>query len=263
MGLGRKKFDLCLVLIWPIIAALGSFALNAGLVVSMLLFLGAPVAYLSFKYPRYIKKVALFAAILSVPVGIIVDHIMQQTGGWLTYSIFGSFRIFDYVIVDQIVWVFLWVYFVGIFYEVFIDQHKNVAPISSKIKPFAIFMAVMLGLFVVAHFFSPALLNIDYFYLKLGVIGMIPLIVGLFKIPEVFGGILRAGVYFFILSLVYELTALSLGQWSFPAENQFIGIVKILGISFPFEELFFWIIIGAVAVTAYYKLFAENGDNSR
>ena len=188
---------------------------------------------------------------------------MEQTGGWLTYSIFGSFRLFDYVIVDQIVWVFLYVYFVGLFYEVFIDQHKTVGTIPSKFKPFAIFMSVILGLFVLTHYFSPALLNIDYFYLKLGLIGMIPLVIGLFKIPEAFGGILRAGVYFFILSLVYELTALSLGQWSFPAENQFIGVVQVFGIRFPFEELFFWIIIGAVAVVAYYKLVAENGEKGR
>lgn len=253
-----KKLDLVLILIWPIAAALISFAIEAGLVTSMLLFLGVPAVYLSFKCPQYIRKVALFSLILSIPTAIIADHIMQQTGGWLTYSVFGSFRLFDYVIVDQIVWVFLYVYFVGIFYESFIDRHKIVSSTSSKFKPFAIFMAIVLGLFVVAHFFSPALLNINYFYLKLGLVGMIPLIIGLFKMPEVYGGILRAGVYFFVLSLIYELTALSLGQWSFPAKNQFIGIVQILGISFPFEELFFWIIIGAVAVATYYRLIAED-----
>lgn len=67
-----------------------------------------------------------------------------------------------------------------------------------------------------------------------------------------------AAFYFFFFSLVYELTALTLGQWSFPAENQFIGFVEFLGLRFPLEEFIFWIMLGTSATLVLYEFFNDD-----
>jgi len=45
--------------------------------------------------------------------------------------------------------------------------------------------------------------------------------------------------------------------WEFPSEGKFIGWVSFLGASFPLEELFFWIILGAPATLSWFVLFGE------
>jgi len=69
---------------------------------------------------------------------------------------------------------------------------------------------------------------------------------------------LKATAYFFYFNIIYELTALKLGWWYFPKNNQFLGEVTMLGLSFPVEELFFFIIFGAAAVLATFELFDED-----
>ena len=67
-----------------------------------------------------------------------------------------------------------------------------------------------------------------------------------------------AGVHLqrFLLFLVYELTALKLGQWVFLGE--YIGGVEIFNSQFPFEEFFFWIMISSATCLSYYEIFVDD-----
>lgn len=247
-------------MLWPIAAAVLSFAFQAGMFASMLLFLAAPVIYLSYRYPQFIKKIALFSFVTSIPISIVTDYVMAKTDSWLLpHSVFGSLRLFNYATVDQAIWLFLYVYFVAIFYEVFLDQDIKEKIVYPRLKFLAILMFSILGIFVIAYVFNPSILNIDYFYLKFGLIFVVlPIIVGLWRIPIVYQKIAMASSYFVMWSLIYELTALSLNQWFFPDKNQFIGFINILGIRFPIEEFIFWILLGAMTTLFYYELFDDD-----
>ena len=86
---------------------------------------------------------------------------------------------------------------------------------------------------------------------------LIPTVVELFRRPTLLPKLLVVGLYFAYLTICYELTALKLGWWVFPG-FQYIGMVSILGINFPFEEFFFWILLFAVGILAYYEPFDDD-----
>ncbi|KKR09755.1 MAG: hypothetical protein UT37_C0011G0012 [Parcubacteria group bacterium GW2011_GWA2_39_18] len=244
------------LIVWPIVASLISFLVRADVMVSMLLFLGAPAAYLSIRKPSCIKMAAIFSAIASVPLAIIIDYVMELTGGWfLPYSIFGNFRLFGYVSIEQLIWLFLYFYLVAMFYENFLDEHCTHQLFGPAVKYFAGILFAPFGLFLVVLFTKPELLNIHYFYLKIGFVLVLPMIILiLFKFPNFYAKFFWAGIYFFFLSLIYEITALLLGQWTFPAKHQLIGYVNLGIVEFPLEEFVFWITLGAVGVAFYYAL---------
>ncbi len=254
------KKDLIIILLWPIVASLLSFAVAANVLVSTLFFFGLPAVYLSYRKRKFIKKITLFSLISSVPIAIIADYVMEHTGGWfLPYSVFGSFRLFGYVTLEQIIWLFLFIYFVAIFYEVFLDRECTPKLYYPGIKYWLIILLSVFGVFLLAYIFKPTLLHINYFYLKLGIIGaVLPLTLILFNFSGLFKKIIKTGMYFSFLSLIYEITALSLGQWTFPAENQFVGFIQILNFKFPLEEFLFWIVLGSMATVSYYEFFDED-----
>ena len=56
-----KKRDLIFIILWPAIASVLSFALNANTFVSTLLFFAVPSAYLSYLNRHCIKMVSVFS----------------------------------------------------------------------------------------------------------------------------------------------------------------------------------------------------------
>jgi len=88
-------------------------------------------------------------------------------------------------------------------------------------------------------------------------LALLPFLFALLRFPDLYNALLIIGVYFAYLSFIYEVTALSLGQWTFPAANQFIGFVHVGGVTFPIEEFLFWIILGSLATLTYYRYFGE------
>lgn len=254
-----SKKHLLFILLWPIIAAVMSFLLKANTLVSTLLFFGVPAVYLSFLKKDCIKMVAAFAVIFGIPFAIILDYVMEITGGWfIPESVFDPFRLFGYVSVEQLIWLFLFIYVVGMFYEVFFDKKCTHELYMPKLK-YAIFGAVALfGAFIIMHLTKHELLEINFFYLKFGIVlALLPFLFALFRFPELHSALLVIGSYFAYLSVIYEVTALSLGQWTFPAANQFIGFVSIGNVMFPIEEFLFWILLGSLAALTYYRYFGE------
>src|SRR3989344_248725 len=144
------------LVIWPIAASVISFLLRADVMISMLLFLGVPAIYLSFLKPHCIKMAAIFSAIASVPMAIIIDYVMELTGGWfLPYSAFGDFRLFGYVTVEQIIWLFLYLYLVAMFYEVFLDKTCTHQLYTPAMKYFIAIFFVLFALFLAALLTAP------------------------------------------------------------------------------------------------------------
>jgi hypothetical protein len=60
--------------------------------------------------------------------------------------------------------------------------------------------------------------------------------------------------YFFYFNIIYEIVGLRLRWWDFPG-TQFVGHVSLFGVTFPFEEFFFWLVLGGFMVLSYFELF--------
>ncbi|MCK4588924.1 MAG: hypothetical protein KAT77_00650 [Nanoarchaeota archaeon] len=253
----RMKLDLVLLIIWPIIASLLSLLLRPNNLISILLFFGLPAVYLSFLAKKHIKKSLIFSLVIGIPFTIIIDYIANLTKTWDAPTLFG-FKIFNHIIIEDLIWGIVWVYFILIFYEYFLDQHVTKKNYNKNLKYLIIFLLILSVLFFFFLIINPLLLHIPYFYLVMGILViLLPLIFVLFEFPVLLTKFLKTGAYFFFLSFAYEITALKLGWWDFPG-TEFIGWVEFLGLRFPFEELFFWIILGAMAVLAWYEFFDDD-----
>lgn len=258
--MGKKEritIDFVLLLIWPIIASIISLVLKPNYLISIFLFFGLPAVYLSYLAKKHIKKSLIFSLIFGLIFGIIIDYIASLTKTWSVISLF-SFKLFNHVLIEDLIWGVVWIYFILMFYEYFLDQHVTKENYNKNMKYLIIILLSLLVLFFFFLLTSPTLLNIPYFYLTLGIIFIfLPLIFFILKFPRLITKFFKAGAYFFFLSFTYEITALKLGWWAFPG-TQFIGWVEFLGLKFPFEELFFWIMLGAMAALAWYEFFDDD-----
>ncbi|HLC73573.1 MAG TPA: hypothetical protein VJH20_02970 [Candidatus Nanoarchaeia archaeon] len=252
----KKKIDLIILLLYPAFASLISIIFEVNTFFSILVFFGIPSLFLSLKLRKYILKNIYVSAIAGIFFLPIIDYIAHITKTWFIPSMF-DFRILGQISIEFFLFATLNVYFVVAFYQYFLEEH--LISKSNKNMKYLVFIIVgLLILFPLLFVFNPIYLQIPYFYLIFGAISiLIPIILVLLKFPILYAKFFKAAAYFFFLSITYEITALKLGLWEFPG-NQFIGWVEIFGVRFPFEELFFWIILGAMAVLSYYEFFDDD-----
>ncbi|MBI3036072.1 hypothetical protein HYY71_07170 [Candidatus Woesearchaeota archaeon] len=247
--------------LYPIFASLLSFYFKANAFFSILVFLALPSLVLSFLNKNLIKKSALFSAVLGIPLTIITDYLAETSGGWLFPESAFTFRLFGAVTIDGLVFGYLYVYFIIMYYEYFVNRKQKDELFYPNLKYLAIGCLTLFTLFLLIFIYNPLILKINYIYLKMGMILIIlPVCAILLMRPNLVAKFFKAGLYFFWFSLIYEITALKLGQWTFPGK-QYLGLISLFGVKFPLEELFFWIMLGAVSVISFYELFDNNKNN--
>lgn len=253
----RKKIDLILLLIYPIIGVAVSHLLNINAFCSVLVFFGIPSFYLSIRAKKYSKKAAIFSILASLPLIIIIDYIAHSTGQWVIPNSILP-RVFQYVTIEVIIWAIFNCYFVIIFYEYFLDHHFTKKLVYPQMKYLVGLFLALFVLFLFVYNFSPLLLNIPYFYLCFGVAFiLIPIIIQFFARPKLITKFFETAAYFFYVTFLYEITALQLGWWGFPG-RKFIGWISIFDIKFPLEELIFWLLLLAMAMLTYYEFFDDD-----
>ncbi len=255
-----RRLNLVALVIYPIVASLVSFAVKADLFWSLILFYLVPSVYLSFLHPAAIKKSAVFSLLFGMPISVIVDYLAHLSGSWAMNhsSSWLGYQIFGFTSVEQVLWAALFSYLIIMFYEYFFDQEVDRTALAPGMRRLIISTALTIGLFFLVLGFNPELLNIDYFYLRSGLIlTLLPIVLVFMFLPRLSGKFLKTAAYFTIVNLIYELTALRLDQWSFPGK-QFIGRVTLLGQTFPLEELFFFISLSAMALLCYYEVFDDD-----
>jgi len=117
---------------------------------------------------------------------------------------------------------------------------------------------LLVVVFLLLYFLVPETLIIPYTYFGVLFIAMfIPIVVELFRHPKFLPKLLTIVVYCFFFALFYETVALKTGIWAFPG-NEYVGIISLFGVQFPFEEFFFFVLLFPIGILAYYKLF--DGD---
>jgi hypothetical protein len=252
-----KTGSIVFLVLYPILLFIFYFQFNLGTLSSVVLFYIVPSVYLSIQIPKSIKKSLIFALVCLIP-WVPIDYIAHLTGQWLVPSSVFPFKILGLVPIEDILWLFSLSYFTVIFYEYFLDKHNDKKIIRKKLKYLVALLFSIVIIFSFFYNFFHHLLYIPFFYFWCFlIIFFIPLIIDLFRKPYLISKFLPVGAYFFFLNLTYEVIALKLGWWSFPASD-FIGYVDILGIVFPFEEFFFWIILTSFATLCYYEFFDDD-----
>ncbi len=255
-----RFWNIIFFLVWPVAAVAISLIYGVSAFWSPFLFYGPLAILLSFCHRKYVARTALIS-LLGLPLMIVVDYIAEVTGTWLwplPASIF-PFTLFNYVSVEVLIWIYFHFFLVILFYEYFFDHHKKIKPaFTFRSSLFLRGVLVIFAVFVLLYLFFPSFVHIPYWYLIFGSLLLLPpIVLEEMRYPKVFLKIFKAGMYFLYLNLLYELTAIKLGWWSFPS-GQFIGQVSFFGIQFPFEEFFFWIVIFTMAILSFYEYFFDD-----
>lgn len=186
----------------------------------------------------------------------IFDYMAHVSNTWYVPSVIGI-RVLNSFPVDEIIWAFLYGYFIIAFYEHFFDKDREKNIFSYNTKYLFYIISSLLTLFGLFYFFNRELLVIKYFYISfICILFVIPTSIILYNHPHLFQKIILQGAYFFLLSIIYELTAVLLHHWYFWGKY-YIGFVELFSIRFPFEE-FLWLVLAVPAYLCIYEYFADD-----
>lgn len=259
MALVRKgTFDFLVVLGTIALAVPLSIYLKANFLTSTLFFFGLPSLYLLVRQKTQWKRIFTAAVLFGLLFGFLLDYLAELNNAWSwsgTDQLVFSQRILGVVNIDVMAWFFLWVFFLVIFYEHFLE-HDRKDTISPNYK-YALFLGlIVLAIIIATNVIRPTLLIFPYAYFVLGLLTLPPFVYVVSKKPVLLQKFLKAVLFFTSVYLVYEITAFNLGQWRFPGE--YIGMVRFGNVAFPFEELIFWIVLSSPIVLSYYELFVDD-----
>lgn len=224
---------------------------------SSIFFFILPASYLLYLKPRRIKRILTGSFLFGILFGFVFDFLAIFNKAWSepVEQLIFKFKILGIVPIDHIIWFFFWTMIILVFYEHFVE-HERSDKLSHNFK-YALFPSIIVLLITVLIFtFNENFLRFSYAYLLLGLAAVSPLLFVVFRYPLLLPKFFKVGLFFIFLFLVYELTAVKLGQWYFPGE--YIGHLKIIGLEFPFEEFLFWILLSSSAVLSYYEWLVDD-----
>lgn len=224
---------------------------------SSVFFFIIPSIYLLVSKPRSLKRIFTASLLFGLLFGFTFDFLAIVNKAWsepIGQLVF-PYKFFGIVPLDHLIWFFFWVFLIVVFYERFVEREVNNSISHNFIYALlpSIFALVAI---LILYFTIPNFLMFDYAYFWLGFFTLLPLAYLARKQPRLINKFLKIAPFFIFLFLVFELTAIKLGQWYFP--GQYIGSVTLFNLSFPFEEFFFWILMSSTVVLAYYELVVDD-----
>ena len=215
----------------------------------------SPILFLLSKHKHEKFKLVVFSIIVSLFMFSVIDVLAVAGNSWQVQQTI-PFRYLEYSYWENIIWSFGFGLFTILFYKHFSEADKNYK-INKKWKIMGLILVLYNGLLYTAYFLNKELLMFDYAYLFIGTVTVVPFLIFFYiKNSKIFFKLILVSIYVGIFSLIYELVAVYIGNWWFP--GKFIGLVSILGIKFPFEELVFWIVLTAPVLVAFYEFFIED-----
>lgn len=215
------------------------------------------VIYLGLRKKKNWKKLILASLIFGVLFGFALSFYAEATKSWSTNTPIFNYRVFGMSALEEILGQGIMALLVFTFYEHFFDNERK-----SKLNKRVIW-AILLGIFgslflILLHEYLPQKFStFEYPYVVVGTIAILPLIYILIKRPGFLPKLVLTGVYFFILWFVIEFQAVAYNYWLYP--GNYIGWVDILGVRYPFEELFYWMMLYAPTIIVYYEFSIDDG----
>ncbi len=252
-----KKIDIFFLIVSPLVATVISLYFKVNYITNIFLYFGLPALYLSVRNKHAIIKSTVFSLIMGVVAAFLIDYVATFSNSWLILSTVFHLRVLNIVPIEDIIWGFLVVYDTVMFYEHLLDKGRHNLK-DTKVKYLVILTIFLLIVFLLVYWFNPAVAYVKYFYFYAGIaVMLLPVVSYLSFFPRLISKFIKAGTYFFVVSVLYEFTGLYLNQWTFTGNN-FIGWVKILGLAIPFEEVFFYLILFNVCILSYYEFFYDD-----
>jgi hypothetical protein len=257
---GSKRADFLfllglLVVIWAYGITFAHTILGKPVIVALILCLSGSV-FLGLRQRKPWKKILIGALIFGVLAGFIFEFIQVSAGAYLmppTATILP--KVFGFLALDNVAGHTLMAIFTFTFYEHFVnrEQHDEVSPHM----PFALYPAIAVAVaLVVVHYMHPSALLIPYSYAYVGLAAIVLPIALVTVRPQYARDLIMMVPYFFFAYLLFEIIAVRYGWWVYPAKH-YIGRISLFGASFPFEELFFWMLFYAASLTSFYKIYLD------
>lgn len=248
----NKSIEKFILVAYFMLVAFTSAAFNFSYLFSTLLFFAIPSLYVTLKHPELFRTLATYAIAIGVPFVLIIDAIGVYNHAWWETSIFSQ-RIFGLVPFDTVLWAILYSYAITALYEYFFAQRKAVV-LSKNFWKFETGLLGALVIFLASFSFHREWFTVQYFYtVFVGVFYVLISLIGLVHKPAKFSRLWTQCLFFSILLLIGELGALAANHWGFSG-SQYLGMIHIANLSFPFEEMI-WILTGVPAfLYAYLQL---------
>lgn len=254
----NQKIDVAILALIPIAAFLLTMWMGTNLLITTVLFFGLPALYLSLRNRAIFIKSTIFALIFTLPLSFFVDVLAVLDQSWIVPHTVFPFKFFGVATVEVFIFSLLWSLFAILFYEHFFDRGKRGDRIDKKMRYLLYLFAFLIGLVAVAYGIDLSLIRVPYFFLVVGLVFVAPpVVVFLYHYPMFLKRFTVVGIYFFFVTILFEITALDAGQWIYPSEHV-IGYVELFGYRFPFEEFVFWVGLAAPSILAYYEFFADD-----
>lgn len=256
LKLSKRRTDFVVVAAILLFGVYASYTLQLPPLAGGILCLFLPSLYLMLREKKNLSKVGWAVLIFGAVFGFIFDFIVTFNRGWIVTRLVFNYRLFGfYPLFDDILGFMLMTLFIVVFYEHFLDDEKRPA-VSKNILYGLIPSCIVVVLLLVVYQLNPARLQISHVYLQTGVAAIIfPLVIG-WKNPRILRKMLMTAAFFFGVWFIIELVAVAQMDWIFPGE--YIGVVRIGGLTFPFEELLFWMLCYAATVVAYYEYLIDD-----
>jgi hypothetical protein len=253
-----RLLDLIISIGLVLLSVLLAVLLHLNFLTTTVLFFGLPSLYLIYRDPSHLKKATVAGLLFGVVWGFSFDYIAEfnHAWGWSTNTALAlPIHLFGVVSLDIMVWYFLWVFMIVLFYEYFADRNSPKKISSNALWSALVGIIVMIGVVGLSKI-DPNALHIPYPYFVLGILALIPFAYISYKRPKLWPRFIEIVPFFIFVYLAFELTALYLHLWGFA--GQYIGVVQVMGVSFPFEEMLFWIIASSAVTASYFEYFIDD-----
>jgi hypothetical protein len=256
-----KKIDMLVLIIFLLLGiAYSIFTKNLFIgkaVFAAAVFVFPPIIYLGIRGKKPWKKIVFSALIFGLLFGFFFEFIEEFNE---SYSVISRVfpKILGVVPVDNILGHTMMTFLTLVFYEHFVNQSKN-QKISNRGKIIAFISLLAIAVMTILFKYNPNLLRFNYSYLYMGSIAIIPPILLGIKKPQLIKDMSITSIYFFFLYLSTELLAVKYNWWAYG--GNYVGTVTLFDLSFPFEELFFWMLFYAASLISYYKIFIDRDDH--
>ncbi len=255
----RKTIDI-LVLLFLLVIAVFYAILTKDIFIGRSLFIVfiftvIPAIYLGIREKKNWKKIAVATITFGTIFGFIFEFIAEYNLAYSVVSVVSEFKILGVLPVDNILGHMMMTLFTIVFYVHFIDREVN-KNISKRIILALLPAALAIAFILLAFNFQPNLIELSRPYLFMGLAAIVPTLLLGIRRPGHIKNMLKTAIYFFFLYLVIEILAVKFNYWIYPGDN-YVGWVTIFDVSFPFEELFFWMMFYAATLVAYYEIFID------
>jgi len=210
-------------------------------------------AYLLYRGPRGIYPIIWASTVFGFIFGFGFDFFENINKAWEVQNlILPSF--FAVQPIDNILGYGMMTLLMVLFYRHFFETTPK--RVSHRIYPTAVISLLVCVVLVTVYLMYPSALDVPYPYVVGGLLPVLAVILYGFRHPMAIPEIACVSGYFFFVWLIAEYVAVATEGWIYP--GQYIGFIKLGAVTFPVEELLFWMVWYGATTVVFYKAFIDH-----